>query len=121
MQMGRLESLSSAPSSKKPSHLPILAPDSMIHLKAWPSWTSQFTSLSAKPRTSSKSTHTRAIDYMVGAWLTLPRLTSFFHVSATSQPEMVQMKFELLKHGHLDVVKGAGHLLTLEKPQESGT
>ncbi|KAF9392590.1 hypothetical protein CPB97_000043 [Podila verticillata] len=39
--------------------------------------------------------------------------------SDINQPEMVQMKFELLKHGHLDVVKGAGHLLTLEKPQES--
>ncbi|KAF9334930.1 hypothetical protein BG006_001227 [Podila minutissima] len=32
---------------------------------------------------------------------------------------MVQMKFDLLKNGKLDVVKGAGHLLTLEKPQES--
>lgn len=39
----------------------------------------------------------------------------------TSQPEIVQMKFDLLKNGKLDVVKGAGHLLTLEKPQESGT
>ncbi|KAF9297101.1 hypothetical protein BGZ74_010026 [Mortierella antarctica] len=32
---------------------------------------------------------------------------------------IVQMKFDLLKNGKLDVVKGAGHLLTLEKPQES--
>ncbi|KAG0363658.1 hypothetical protein BG005_009076 [Podila minutissima] len=31
----------------------------------------------------------------------------------------IQMKFDLLKNGKLDVVKGAGHLLTLEKPQES--
>ncbi|KAF9215640.1 hypothetical protein CPC16_009365 [Podila verticillata] len=39
--------------------------------------------------------------------------------SDINQPETVQMKLEMLKHGHLDVVKGAGHLLTLEKPQES--
>ncbi|KAG0035284.1 hypothetical protein BGZ81_010599 [Podila clonocystis] len=40
-------------------------------------------------------------------------------ISDINQPEMVQMKFDLLKNGKLDVVKGAGHLLTLEKPQES--
>ncbi|KAG0073921.1 hypothetical protein BGZ92_003629 [Podila epicladia] len=38
---------------------------------------------------------------------------------SSSQPEIVQMKFDLLKNGKLDIVKGAGHLLTLEKPQES--
>ncbi|KAF9407146.1 hypothetical protein BGZ94_002810 [Podila epigama] len=38
--------------------------------------------------------------------------------SDINQPELVQMKLDICKYGSLDVVKGTGHLVTLEKPQE---
>ncbi|KAG0347217.1 hypothetical protein BG004_008195 [Podila humilis] len=40
-------------------------------------------------------------------------------VSDINQPALVELKMARLKYGTLDVVKGAGHLVTLEKPQES--
>lgn len=39
---------------------------------------------------------------------------------STSQPELARMKVEQCQIGSIDIIRDTGHLVCLEKPQETG-
>ena len=62
------------------------------------------------------------VDINISETLSYGRFVSFsFSFDTHSPSELVDLKMEKIQHGSLDVVIGAGHLLSLEKPDETGT
>ncbi|KAF9355338.1 hypothetical protein BGX34_010539 [Mortierella sp. NVP85] len=53
--------------------------------------------------------------------VTIPVHLIVGETSDINHPDLVQMKFERCQRGSVDVVENAGHLVSLEKPQETAT